>query len=59
LQVQGDAHTVDEDDALVEELLVRNLGVYELFEGGSRARELFYVSLLRVVAVTPPTASVS
>jgi hypothetical protein len=30
LQIQGDAHTVDEYDALVQKLLVRNLGIDEL-----------------------------
>jgi hypothetical protein len=39
LEVQGDADAVNEDDALIQKLLVRNLGVHELFEGGSRANE--------------------
>ena len=39
LQVQGDAHTVDEDYALIEELLVGDFGVDELLEGGTRANE--------------------
>ena len=40
MQVQGDAHAVDKDDALIQELLVRNLSVHELFESGSQANKL-------------------
>src|SRR6266700_5653004 len=39
LEVQGAANAVDEDDALIQELLVCDLGVHELFESGSRANE--------------------
>jgi hypothetical protein len=39
LQVQGDAHAIDEDDALIEKLLVRDFGVHELLDGGARTNE--------------------
>lgn len=39
LQVKRDAHSIDQDDALVQELLVGNLGVDELFESSARANE--------------------
>jgi len=38
-QVQGDAHTVDDDDALIKELLVSDFQVHELFECASWANE--------------------
>lgn len=40
LQIQGDAHAVHENDALVEELLVGDFRVDELLESFARANEL-------------------
>jgi hypothetical protein len=40
LKTQGDAHAIDKDDALIQKLLVRNVGVHESFESDSRADEL-------------------
>src|SRR6266581_8853812 len=39
LQVQGDSHAIDEDDALIQKLLVRDFGVHELLDGGARTNE--------------------
>ncbi len=39
LQVQGDAHAIDEDDALIKKLLVRDFGVHELLDRGARTNE--------------------
>ena len=39
LQVESDAHAVDEDDALIEKLLIGDLGVHELTKSGARADE--------------------
>ncbi len=39
LQVESDAHAVDEDDALIKKLLIGDLGIHELTKSGARADE--------------------
>ena len=39
LEIEGDAHAVDEHNALIKQLLVGDFGVDELFESGARANK--------------------
>src|SRR6059058_3295677 len=53
LQVEGDAHTVDEHHALVEQLLVGDLRIDKLLEGLARADEFAsFRNSIRVVIAT-------
>jgi hypothetical protein len=50
LKVEGNADAVDEDEALVEELLVRDFGVDELLEGGGEMNSMASEAPLEPVA---------
>lgn len=41
LQVEGDAHAIDQDNALIQKLLIGDLGVYELAKSSTRADKFY------------------